>query len=565
LTYVLGDMYMHRASLATELDARGHSTGLFGLAVAGFAILMFRERLLHAVDGWFLRGAVNYTEALARVELGLRDARSVREIAGLLTREIDRAIHPTTIAVFVVDDERHALVAVEGTSRPLSTQSVLVELLRLVRGDIQLHDQADGPMARLLPRPDREWLAEQRFTLICALVDSTERLLGMIALGETQGGLEYGKQDRLFIRAVSGRAAIQLENRWLRDFAADDRDRPQASATVNWDMEPGAQCPQCGMMWPGNVERCSCRIPTVQAALPMLVKGKFRVERLISSGGMGVVYLGVDQALGRKVAIKTLPGMTPDRAAWLQREARAMASVLHPNLALIFGAEHWRGKPLLIVEYLEGGTLADYLHRGVLHVEEVIDLGIVLADVLDRVHASGVLHRDIKPSNIGYTRDGIPKLLDFGVAAMLDRSLGEDDALSTPAPELTDSIERSQPLQTLATSTWRVVGTPLYLSPEAVAGQVPQPSFDLWGLSLVLYETLTGHHPFAADSVAQVIARIKETRVPDVRDFRPECPPELAALLHDSLSPILVRRPATASELRVRLQRLRASLNTAAF
>ena len=98
-----------------------------------------------------------------------------------------------------------------------------------------------------------------------------------------------------------------------------------------------------------------------------------------------------------------------------------MASVLHPNLALIFGAEHWRGKPLLIVEYLEGGTLADYLQRGVLQVEEVVDLGIVLADVLDRVHASGVLHRDIKPSNIGYTRDGIPKLLDFGVAAMLDR------------------------------------------------------------------------------------------------------------------------------------------------
>ncbi len=564
LTYLVADMYLHRASMTAELEVHGQPTALFGLALAGFAILMFRERLLQAVDGWFLRGAVDYAEALARIEHGLRDARSVREIAGLLAGEIDRAIHPAAIAVFLVDEDGNELVALDGTGRPLSTKSVLVELLRLVRGDIQLHAQADGPMARLLPSADRAWLADEGFTLLCPLIDSADRLLGMIALGEPMAGLPYGKQDRHFVRAISGRAAIQLENRWLREFAGDDRDRPQQSgavAAVNWDNEPGAQCPECGAMWSGTVAICSCRTPTVPAALPVVVKGKFRVERLISSGGMGIVYQGIDETLGRRVAIKTLPGMAPDRAAGLQREARTMASVLHPNLALIFGAEHWRGKPLLIVEYLEGGTLADYLQRGVLQVEEVVDLGIVLADVLDRVHASGVLHRDIKPSNIGYTRDGIPKLLDFGVAAMLDRGL-------TPAAEpelITDIIERSQPLQTFATSTWRVVGTPLYLSPEAVAGQVPQPSFDLWGLSLVLYEALTGRHPFADESVAHVIARIQATKIPDVRDFRPDCPPELAALLHDSLSPVLVRRPATAGELRIRLQRLRAGLNTTSF
>jgi hypothetical protein len=116
----------------------------------------------------------------------------------------------------------------------------------------------------------------------------------------------------------------------------------------------------------------------VPAAVPVVVNGKFKVERLLGSGGMGVVYLAVDVTLDRKVAIKTLPKVTPDRVAWLQREARAMASVRHPNLALIYGAEHWRGTPLLIVEYLEGGTLSEYLRRGVLEVMEAIDLGIVL-------------------------------------------------------------------------------------------------------------------------------------------------------------------------------------------
>jgi serine/threonine-protein kinase len=320
------------------------------------------------------------------------------------------------------------------------------------------------------------------------------------------------------------------------------------------------------MLWPGNVRICSCHTPTVPAALPIVVNAKFRVERLIGSGGMGVVYLAVDVTLDRKVAIKTLPNLTPHRAAWLQREARTMASVLHPNLAMIFGAEQWRGTPLLIVEYLEGGTLSEYLRRGAQDVDEIIDLGIVLADVLDRVHASGVLHRDIKPSNIAYTRDGVPKLLDFGVAAILDRSMSDDErppATGAGSKGIMDFIEQSQPLQTSASSTWRIVGTPLYLSPEAVAGQIPQPSFDLWSLSLVLYEALTGRHPFNGESVAQVIAKIQETRVPDVRDYRPDCPPELAALLRDSLSPVLVRRPATAAELRIRLQRLRASRHAA--
>jgi serine/threonine protein kinase len=129
---------------------------------------------------------------------------------------------------------------------------------------------------------------------------------------------------------------------------------------------------------------------------------------------------------------------------------------------------------------------------------------------------------------------------------------------------MTDLIEHFDPMLSFASSTHRLVGTPLYLSPEAMAGQVPHASFDLWSVSLVLYEALTGRHPFDAETVTEVITKIQATEVPDVRDFRPDCPAPLAAVLRDSLSPILGRRPATASELRLRLQHLRANLDSTA-
>jgi hypothetical protein len=487
----------------------------------------------------------------------------VREIAALLVQEIDRAIHPARAAVLVIDEDGERFEAIDADVTPLSRRSALVEILRSVGADIQLTARPDSPVTKLLPKPDQEWLAAGGFTLLSPLFGSTDAVLGIIVLGESRGGLPYTKQDRMFVGAVSGQTAMLLENRWLRELSGDEdnagrRARPRI---IDWENEPAAYCPECWRLSASGSCACSCGVPQKPAALPLVVKGKFRVERLLGFGGMGVVYLAVDLALDRKVAIKTLPHMTPERALRLQREARAMASVLHPNLALIFGAEHWRGTPLIVVEYLERGTLSDVLSRGPLALEEVLDLGVVLADALDRVHGSGVLHRDIKPSNIGYTRDGNPKLLDFGLAAILDRSQGDEDRRA-PAADV-DFVAAlpldSQPGVTLSVME-HLVGTPLYLSPEALAGEPPQPSFDLWSLSLVLYEALTGHHPFNDTTVPAVLDRIRKARVPDARDFQPQCPSSVAALFNDALSPVMARRPATAADLRARLRRLRSDL-----
>ena len=315
-------------------------------------------------------------------------------------------------------------------------------------------------------------------------------------------------------------------------------------------------CPVCSLIWSPETRQCSCGTDTTAAALPLFVHGKFRLERLVGAGGMGVVYLAVDMVLNRRVAIKTLPSLRSESAERLCREARTMATVLHPNLALIYGTEQWRGTPMLIVEYLDGGTLRDSIRRGPVSFVEAIDLGIVLADVLDRVHTSGVLHRDVKPSNIGYTGDGRPKLLDFGLA-LLHRtgdSMATAEPLSGPA---TYALLQSPDPEATVTVAERLVGTPLYLAPEALAGVPPQPSFDLWGLALVLYEAIAGHHPFAAADVETVLANAERGGVPDIRDHRPTCPTGLATFLSDALSSDLAQRPGSADAMQTELHRLR--------
>jgi hypothetical protein len=563
LVYVVFDIYRHRSLRVEEyLTVRQPFEPLL-LSVISLAVLTFRHQILRHVDRWFRREAADHTEALARLEQGLRSARTIRDISGVLKREIERAVNPSSVAVLLIDQQRGQLVSLESVVPPLQRGSALLDLLRSVRTEIQLSYRADGPVAGLLPPGDRGWLASTGFGLFSPLLGSPGTLLGVVGIGEGLNGLPYTERDCMLITAMSGQAALKLENSQLRErTVAAMPSGSSEDATADWENEPAERCPECRAMWRPATRHCSCGQATVEAALPLNVKGKFQVERFIGAGGTGVVYLAVDLALDRKVAIKTLPAIRLKHAARLHREARAMANVLHPNLALIYGAEEWKGTPLLIFEYLEGGTLLDSLSRGPIALEEVIDLGTLLADALDRVHGSGVLHRDIKPSNIGYTSDGVPKILDFGLAAILDRSrgVGTLPAVLPSDPSLIAELAwGSEPTASL-TVTQQLVGTPLYLSPEALAGQAPQASFDLWSLSLVLYQSFAGRHPLAGESTLDVVKTIQRASLPDIRDFRPECPAAFAAFLNDALSPVAARRPVSAAELRTRLRWLQGHL-----
>ena len=171
-----------------------------------------------------------------------------------------------------------------------------------------------------------------------------------------------------------------------------------------------------------------------------------------------------------------------------------MAVVAHPNLALIYGAEMWRGTPMLVCEYLSGGTLSERLARLHLSVDEAIALGLVMADVLEHIHGVGVVHCDIKPSNIGFAADNVPKLLDFGLARIVSDAQRPTQMrqLSRWQAAADATISRLAGLASVqSTDSQRIIGTLLYMSPEAIRMEPLSTSFDLWSVCVVLDEALT--------------------------------------------------------------------------
>jgi serine/threonine protein kinase len=280
---------------------------------------------------------------------------------------------------------------------------------------------------------------------------------------------------------------------------------------------------------------------------------------------MGVVYAGSDLALARPVAIKTLRRVSPEDAMRLRREARTAAAVAHPHLASIYGIETWQGTPMLILELLEGGTLAQRLERERLSQVAAIDLGIAMAGALAQLHAVDILHRDIKPSNIGFTREGVPKLMDFGIArvmfdlrrdAKLESAGSTDDASLLPPTSIWNQTATSVDLSR------QLAGTLSYLSPEALNGQRADATFDLWSLAIVLYESLLGRKVFGTGDVRQIMTRIRLGRVPDFAQVCPEYDRELGDFFRWALHRSAARRPATSLELKQKLIDVRARIRS---
>ena len=491
--------------------------------------------------------AADHAEALARLERGLRSARTIRDISSVLKREIERAVHPKSVAVLMVDERRGQLVSLESSVLPCA-EIDLLDLLRSVHAEIQLSYRADGPVAGLLPPGDRAWLAGTGFGLFSPLIGSPGTLLGVVGIGENINGLPYTERDCMLITAMSGQAALKLENSRLRERTPPAaRSESIEDGIADWENEPAERCPECRTMWKPATRRCSCGTATVEAALPLNVKGKFQVERFIG-GGTGVVYLAVDLALDRKVAIKTLPAIRLKHASRLHREARAMANVLHPNLALIYGAEEWKGTPLLIFEFLEGGTLLDSLNRGPLALEEVIDLGPCWPMRSIACTGPACCIATSSRATSATRRTACPRYWTSGSPPFSTRSrgVGTLPAVLPSDPGLIAELAWGTEPTTSLTVTQQLVGTPL-LSPEALAGQVPHASFDLWSLSLVLYQAFAGRHPLAGESIVDLVKTIRRASLPDIRDFRPECPAAFAAF--PQRRPLPGRRP-TAGERR---------------
>jgi len=214
---------------------------------------------------------------------------------------------------------------------------------------------------------------------------------------------------------------------------------------------------------------------------------------------MGEVWRARDTKLGREVAIKTLPeefARDQDRLARFEREAKLLGSLNHPNIAAIYGLEDSGDARFLVLELVEGDTLADRLRSGPLPITECLDLGLQIAEALEAAHEKGVIHRDLKPANIKVTPEGRVKVLDFGLAKAF---IGDDADVN---------LQNSPTLSMAATQAGIILGTAGYMSPEQARGDVAGQRSDVWSFGVVMFEMFTGRVMFEGRTVSDVLAGV---------------------------------------------------------
>jgi hypothetical protein len=508
------------------------------LTAAGLAAALSRPQLMAALDRRFFREEIDARDTLLAVSDAVRQATSIDELRDTLVGALQTSLYPSTVATAVAgrDDNLHAL---DADLPPLPRGSALAQLLAGSDLPLDLEPGSSAILERLGMR-DRDWCRASHSTTILPLRGAGSLLLGVVALGEKRSELPYSDDDRRLLAAVGSAGGLALD----RILTATRE--PRDTTSLGLADPPARECVDCGTVMQGDAITCDCGGLLQRADAPQTLGDRLRFVQRIGKGGMGVVYRALDLRLNQVRAVKTLSGSDPVMVSRLKREARAMAAAKHQNLATLHGIELWRGAPMLVMEFLDGMTLAERLRRRPVLVDDAAVLGARLADALGVLHATGILHRDIKPSNIGFTADNVPKLLDFGLAKLVPSNEIESTTLG-------DHEEgQSSWSDSASTDVAGIRGTPAYLAPEVLAGEAPSPRHDLWSLSVTLLEACTGRNPFRAQTVAATVARVlKEPH--RVTDAAAMLPSPARALFAELLGP-LERRPATAVQLADRLR-----------
>jgi serine/threonine protein kinase len=271
--------------------------------------------------------------------------------------------------------------------------------------------------------------------------------------------------------------------------------------------------------------------------------GPYEITSPLGAGGMGEVYLAQDARLGRCVAIKILPdkfSRDAQRMARFDREAKVLASLNHPNIAALYGLEESSGVRALVMEFVDGPTLAERVANGPLPLDETLPIAKQIAEALEYAHERGIIHRDLKPANVKITPNGTAKVLDFGLAKAL-----EDDFSTT-------DISTSPTMSQAATQAGILLGTAAYMSPEQARGKKVDRRADIWSFGAVLYEMLTGKPTFAGETISDTLAAVIRAE-PDWSALPGNVPPSIVRLVRRCLTKDPNQRLRDSGEARIAL------------
>jgi serine/threonine-protein kinase len=469
------------------------------VSLAALALVARRQRQgwLDSLDRRFFRERYNAQRLLREVAEDVRQAASLEPVAPAVVSRIEQALHPRFVALLLRDNgsrEYRTVAAspIDGAPASLNADNKLLALARLLGKPLDIAGSETDWLARKMPVGDIRTMQAAAIDLVVPVRSGDGEANALFVLGPKRSEEPYSEDDGELLMAIAESVAIRL---------------PKTAATAAAVTEGFEECPACGGCYESGTGRCLTEgAGLVAVNAPRLLAGRYRLERRLGRGGMGTVYAALDTSLDRRVAAKLvreeLVGL-PEAADRFQGEARVAAGFSHPNVVTVHDFGIAGGQAFLVMELLDGRTLRD-----VLRSEERLDSRRALAilrDVtaaVDAAHRRQLVHRDLKPENIclvTYGSGESAKVLDFGIAKFLTPQDGQ--------------------LPMTHTTGGALLGTPLYMAPEQLRGEDPDPSWDLWALAVIAFEMLSGSHPFSSAPFAR-----------DLRTREPVSDPRLAAM-----------------------------------